>query len=136
MLQQQQQRLGAHSQQQPKQQQRPKNQQPTDPIVEQKITQLLNSMRAKPASPDSADNGPMVNAPRPRKDEDEMDEDERLLASDAGKKLSSKERRQLRNKVSARAFRSRRKGKPKQPFSISKCLNNANLVCRRVHHAP
>ena len=43
--------------------------------------------------------------------EEEMDEDERLLASDEGKKLSSKERRQLRNKVSARAFRSRRKGK-------------------------
>lgn len=39
-----------------------------------------------------------------------MDEDERLLASEEGKKLSSKERRQLRNKVSARAFRSRRKG--------------------------
>ena len=35
---------------------------------------------------------------------------ERLLASEEGKKLSSKERRQLRNKVSARAFRSRRKG--------------------------
>jgi hypothetical protein len=45
-----------------------------------------------------------------RKDEEEMDEDERLLASEEGKKLSSKERRQLRNKVSARAFRSRRKG--------------------------
>jgi len=44
-----------------------------------------------------------------RKDEEEMDEDERLLASEEGKKLSSKERRQLRNKVSARAFRSRRK---------------------------
>jgi hypothetical protein len=38
-----------------------------------------------------------------------MDEDERLLNSEEGKKLSSKERRQLRNKVSARAFRSRRK---------------------------
>jgi len=38
-----------------------------------------------------------------------MDEDERLLNSEEGKKLSSKERSQLRNKVSARAFRSRRK---------------------------
>lgn len=38
-----------------------------------------------------------------------MDSDELLLASEEGKKLSSKERRQLRNKVSARAFRSRRK---------------------------
>lgn len=44
-----------------------------------------------------------------KKDEQDMDEDERLLASEEGKKLSSKERRQLRNKVSARAFRSRRK---------------------------
>ena len=43
------------------------------------------------------------------------DEDERLLASEEGKKLSSKERRQLRNKVSARAFRSRRKGKLPRP---------------------
>lgn len=54
---------------------------------------------------------------RPKKDDDEMDEDERLLASEEGKKLSSKERRQLRNKVSARAFRSRRKG---NKYSLSK----------------
>lgn len=129
---QQQQRLAAQNQQ-PKQPQRPKNAQPTDPIVEQKITQLLNSMRAKPPSPDSADNASHVNIPRPRKDEDDMDEDERLLASDAGKQLSSKERRQLRNKVSARAFRSRRKGKilPKHT-SISK-TRMANL-CERIHH--
>lgn len=45
-----------------------------------------------------------------RNNEEEMDEDERLLASEEGKKLASKERRQLRNKVSARAFRSKRKG--------------------------
>lgn len=105
----QQQRRNAQNQQ-PKQPQRPKNQQPTDPIVEQKITQLLNSMRAKPASPDSAESVQHLNVSRPKKDEDDMDEDERLLASEEGKKLSSKERRQLRNKVSARAFRSRRKG--------------------------
>ncbi|KAK1772793.1 putative bzip transcription factor protein [Phialemonium atrogriseum] len=104
----QQQRRNAQNQQ-PKQPQRPKNQQPTDPIVEQKITQLLNSMRAKPASPDSAESVQHLNISRPKKDEDDMDEDERLLASEEGKKLSSKERRQLRNKVSARAFRSRRK---------------------------
>ena len=39
----------------------------------------------------------------------EQDEDSRLLMSEAGKQLSSKERRQLRNKVSARNFRERRK---------------------------
>ncbi|CAI4217391.1 unnamed protein product [Parascedosporium putredinis] len=88
---------------------RAKSGQPTDPIVEQKITQLLNSMRAKPANGDGSQSMPMLNMPKLRKDEDDMDEDERLLASEEGKKLSSKERRQLRNKVSARAFRSRRK---------------------------
>ncbi|TVY31347.1 BZIP-type transcription factor, partial [Lachnellula occidentalis] len=85
---------------------------PTDPIVEEKISQLLNSMRQNSVGTEdnnshSPDN--MSHAHRMRKDEEEMDEDERLLASEEGKKLSSKERRQLRNKVSARAFRSRRK---------------------------
>ncbi|KAH7153105.1 hypothetical protein EDB81DRAFT_790569 [Dactylonectria macrodidyma] len=83
--------------------------QPADPIVEQKITQLLNSMRAKPSMPESQGQSPVTNLPRSKKEEEEMDDDERLLASEEGKKLSSKERRQLRNKVSARAFRSRRK---------------------------
>ena len=43
-------------------------------------------------------------------EEDTMNEDERLLASEAGKKLSSKDRRRLRNKISAKAHRSRRRG--------------------------
>ena len=42
-------------------------------------------------------------------DMQEIDEDVRLLASEYGKRLSSKERKQLRNKISARAFRTRRK---------------------------
>jgi hypothetical protein len=67
-------------------------------------------MRAKPPSPDALSPPNLGNLPRSKKEEDDMDEDERLLASEEGKKLSSKERRQLRNKVSARAFRSRRKG--------------------------
>lgn len=107
----QQQMLQQHQRQGSQAKARGKAPQPTDPIVEQKITQLLNSMRAKPAMPDSQDSTPMNNLPRAKKEEEEMDEDERLLASEEGKKLSSKERRQLRNKVSARAFRSRRKGK-------------------------
>lgn len=94
--------------QQSKQTQKSKSPQANDPIVEQKITQLLNSMRAKTGM-DAQHDTPVLNIPRPKKDEDDMDEDERLLASEEGKKLSSKERRQLRNKVSARAFRSRRK---------------------------
>ncbi|TEA15817.1 BZIP-type transcription factor MBZ1 [Colletotrichum sidae] len=108
---QQQQQQQQQTQQQQRQQmgkQRTKSQQPSDPIVEQKITQLLNSMRAKTSQEDGSPS-PLMNLPRPRKDEEDMDEDERLLASEEGKKLSSKERRQLRNKVSARAFRSRRK---------------------------
>lgn len=84
--------------------------QPTDPIVEQKITQLLNSMRAKSSAHDALHHGAVTKLPRAKKEEEDMDEDERLLASEEGKKLTSKERRQLRNKVSARAFRSRRKG--------------------------
>ncbi|OAQ98005.1 hypothetical protein LLEC1_06105 [Akanthomyces lecanii] len=83
--------------------------QATDPIIEQKITQLLNNMRQKPASASGDSQSGSSNMPRTKKSEEDMDEDERLLASEEGKKLSSKERRQLRNKVSARAFRSRRK---------------------------
>jgi hypothetical protein len=86
----------------------------TDPVVEEKISQLLNSMRHSSVATDGGDSGTpnhLAHVQRMRKEEEDMDEDERLLASEEGKKLSSKERRQLRNKVSARAFRSRRKGK-------------------------
>jgi len=95
---------------QQKQSQRARGSQVPDPIVEEKISQLLNSMRhSSVGSDDTSNNGNMSHVQRARKDEEDMDEDERLLASEEGKKLSSKERRQLRNKVSARAFRSRRK---------------------------
>ncbi|GAO17410.1 uncharacterized protein UV8b_06132 [Ustilaginoidea virens] len=97
------------SQRQTPQKPRGKASHPSDPIVEQKITQLLNSMRAKPAGAEPESQSSLNNLIRSKKDEEDMDEDERLLASEEGKKLSSKERRQLRNKVSARAFRSRRK---------------------------
>ena len=90
---------------------------PTDPIVEESISRLLNQMRHSSVSSSNDDEGATPNAngssqhgARSKKDEEDMDEDERLLASEEGKRLSSKERRQLRNKVSARAFRSRRKG--------------------------
>lgn len=90
---------------------------PSDPIVEERISRLLNQMRHNSVASSNDDNSGSANASgnsshgtRPRKDEEDMDDDERLLASEEGKKLSSKERRQLRNKVSARAFRSRRKG--------------------------
>lgn len=122
--QQQQQQMQRQATQQPKA--RGKAPQPSDPLVEQKITQLLNSMRAKPSSLDGSDS---QHLPRRSKEEEEMDEDERLLASEEGKKLSSKERRQLRNKVSARAFRSRRKGE-----SRTHHWQATGLTFHRVHH--
>lgn len=77
------------------------------------ITRVVAQIRAdsQNASTSMQDNnqGLLPHIIRAKKDEEDMDEDERLLASEEGKKLSSKERRQLRNKVSARAFRSRRK---------------------------
>jgi len=96
----------------------PKSQAPVpvtkDPHVEESISRLLNRMRQSSTlsagdDDDASPSGGMSNMPRLKRDEDDMDEDERLLNSEEGKKLSSKERRQLRNKVSARAFRSRRK---------------------------
>lgn len=85
-----------------------------DPVVEERISQLLHQMRQNAIANGEASPSPSSGMPhmaKAKKDEADMDEDERLLASEEGKKLSSKERRQLRNKVSARAFRSRRKGK-------------------------
>jgi hypothetical protein len=111
----QQQRNNAMSghQRQPSQQRPRGSHQPADPIVEEKISQLLNSMRQSSVATEDGEGTPNANhlshVQRMRKEEEDMDEDERLLASEEGKKLSSKERRQLRNKVSARAFRSRRK---------------------------
>lgn len=105
---------------------------PVDPIVEESITRLLNQMRHSSVASSNDDdaaatptgNGALSNSARMRKDDEEMDEDERLLASEEGKKLSSKERRQLRNKVSARAFRSRRKG---MLIRDQLCLNSADV---------
>jgi len=124
--------VGGHQRQQS--QQRPRGSHPpTDPIVEEKISQLLNSMRqSSVATEDGEGSTPNANhlahVQRMRKEEEDMDEDERLLASEEGKKLSSKERRQLRNKVSARAFRSRRKGKNHPGTS-----NQYMLTHHRIH---
>lgn len=87
----------------------------SDAHTEEMITRVVAQIRAdsQNASTTMQENnqGLLPHIIRAKKDEEDMDEDERLLASEEGKKLSSKERRQLRNKVSARAFRSRRKGK-------------------------
>ena len=104
-----------------------------DPIVEERISRLLNQMRQSSVSSSHDDDAstPTANQHhmgRQRKDEEDMDEDERLLASEEGKKLSSKERRQLRNKVSARAFRSRRKGINSSNFTIDYMLNDVQNI--------
>ncbi|KAG9235214.1 putative cyclic AMP-responsive element-binding protein 3-like protein 3 [Amylocarpus encephaloides] len=111
LIQQQRQSAGMGHSRQPSSQRTRGSNPPSDPIVEEKISQLLNSMRQSSVGSEDMGNDAdhMSQGNRMRKDEEEMDEDERLLASEEGKKLSSKERRQLRNKVSARAFRSRRK---------------------------
>ncbi|CAD6440165.1 5526c1c8-0158-4ec6-b9cb-0c230db92b47 [Sclerotinia trifoliorum] len=103
--------MAANGQQRQPQQQRSRAHTGTDPIVEEKIAQLLKSMRqgSVVTDGDEGNSQNLTHVHRMRKEEEDMDEDERLLASEEGKKLSSKERRQLRNKVSARAFRSRRK---------------------------
>lgn len=87
----------------------------TEAVINRVVNQIVRKQNSEIASGSSDDcqasrSESISNIVRMRKDEDDMDEDERLLASEEGKKLSSKERRQLRNKVSARAFRSRRKG--------------------------
>ena len=112
-----------HAQQQQQQQQRTastqSNRKTSSPLsdarTEETIARVVAQIRqesqnAALASQDGNSNV-LPHIIRAKKDEEDMDEDERLLASEEGKKLSSKERRQLRNKVSARAFRSRRKGK-------------------------
>ena len=87
----------------------------SDARTEETIARVVNQIRQQSqnsALANASNQGDMLpHIIRAKKDEEDMDEDERLLASEEGKKLSSKERRQLRNKVSARAFRSRRKGK-------------------------
>ncbi|OAL68761.1 hypothetical protein A7D00_7327 [Trichophyton violaceum] len=117
----QQQQQQHHQQQQPSQQRqtpeahqnRPQSKfnRNMDPRVQEKISHIFQQMRQNSVS-SQEETEQTSSLPQPtkyKKDEQDMDEDERLLASEEGKKLSSKERRQLRNKVSARAFRSRRK---------------------------
>ncbi|KAF2865001.1 hypothetical protein BDV95DRAFT_632623 [Massariosphaeria phaeospora] len=110
----QQQTAQQHKQQQTRLQpsRRTASSQPTDARTEEMITRVVNQIRQNSQNGGSGsqdEQNVLPHVVRSRKDEEDMDEDERLLASEEGKKLTSKERRQLRNKVSARAFRSRRK---------------------------
>ena len=100
--------------------------------VNERVDKILTSMKSNAPHP-SANGAPPVlpHIAKLKKEEDEMDEDERLLASEEGKKLTSKERRQLRNKVSARAFRSRRKGNTIGPRIR---LSTSTYKFYRIHH--
>jgi hypothetical protein len=104
----------------------------TDARTEETIARVVNQIRHNTqnalGSQGDQDSGLLPHIVRMKKDEEDMDEDERLLASEEGKKLSSKERRQLRNKVSARAFRSRRKGQ----YLIT-CSLSRSLTMSRIH---
>jgi hypothetical protein len=129
--------------QQQMQQRRPEEQVPSglpqnrgirhpDPVVEERISRLLQQMRQNAMASSEGSPTPSSMLPhmaKAKKEEQDMDEDERLLASEEGKKLTSKERRQLRNKVSARAFRSRRKGM----FHLSAVSYLLFLTSLRVH---
>jgi hypothetical protein len=100
---------------QAKQAQKARSPQTSSSIAEQNVQNILSSMRSEPVQYTPIKSVPTANFPKKQKSEAEMDEDEKFLASEEGKKLSSQERRQLRNKVSARAFRGRRKGKQYLP---------------------
>ncbi|CAD0082134.1 unnamed protein product [Aureobasidium vineae] len=157
LAQQQQQQQQQHAQQQQAQQQQQQqldvkpnrsraSSYQSDPHTEESISRLLNQMRqgsAVPSGKEDSANGMLPHVARMRKEEEDMDEDERLLNSEEGKKLSSKERRQLRNKVSARAFRSRRKGevamKAQEANDLrveNRSLQEENGRCRRLIEDP
>lgn len=103
-----------------------------DPVVEERISRLLQQIRQNTNSPGDSPSPSLPQMARARKEEQDMDEDERLLASEEGKKLSSKERRQLRNKVSARAFRSRRKGMLQFFFLLRLVLNQLTVYAEYI----
>ncbi|EED21430.1 bZIP transcription factor (LziP), putative [Talaromyces stipitatus ATCC 10500] len=147
IIRQQQQMRQRHAEQLVRQAQQPQPPQPqpstrpvrqTDPVVEERISRLLQQMRQSNLGQDnrlSASTSLLPQMAKQKKDEEDMDEDERLLASEEGKKLTSKERRQLRNKVSARAFRSRRKEYITQLEGEVASKTNENNELRLQNHA-
>jgi hypothetical protein len=82
-----------------------------DPLRERVINQVLTDLRnaaSLPPAPVASDDLDRLRK-EAKEEEDDVDPDAKLLNSEEGKKLPAMKRRQLRNKVSARAFRSRRK---------------------------
>jgi hypothetical protein len=118
--QQQQQQQRRERQRASQQAQKARSPQTSDSIAHQSVQHIMNAIRSEPVKFTPVKTSPAVNFPKKHKSESEMDPDEKFLASEEAKKLDSRERRQLRNKVSARAFRGRRKGKhaPQHPPTV------------------
>ncbi|KAK3396924.1 hypothetical protein B0T20DRAFT_414798 [Sordaria brevicollis] len=75
-----------------------------------RIQQLVNNMKTMPVIvEDRPCEFPKLSKRGKHRDEDDLDEDERVLKGEEAKGMTSAQRRQLRNKVSARNFRARKK---------------------------
>ena len=82
------------------------------PTIEKEGRERVSNASIGPTST----NNDTTSRPTGTEEEDTVNEDERLLASEEGKNLSSKDRRRLRNKISAKAHRSRRRGMCPHPL--------------------
>ncbi|KAK1774356.1 hypothetical protein QBC45DRAFT_425126 [Copromyces sp. CBS 386.78] len=74
-----------------------------------KVQRLVTNMKSVPIIEDRPCEFPKLSKRGKHRDEDDLDEDERVLKGEEAKGMTSAQRRQLRNKVSARNFRARKK---------------------------
>ncbi|KAJ4417370.1 hypothetical protein N0V85_001878 [Neurospora sp. IMI 360204] len=75
-----------------------------------KIQRLVSNMKTMPVIiEDRPCEFPKLSKRGKHRDEDDLDDDERVLKGEEAKGMTSAQRRQLRNKVSARNFRARKK---------------------------
>jgi len=75
-----------------------------------RIQRLVSNMKTMPVIvEDRPCEFPKLSKRGKHRDEDDLDEDERVLKGEEAKGMTSAQRRQLRNKVSARNFRARKK---------------------------
>jgi hypothetical protein len=110
---QQQQRLQQQQQQQQHQSQRQhqqvSDQQQTNAVITRVLNDIRQNSQSLPPLPADGREPTVATLAKAKKEWDEMDEDERKLHGPEAKNMTPKEKRQLRNKVSARHFRTRRK---------------------------
>ncbi|KAH7636072.1 hypothetical protein B0T09DRAFT_252041 [Sordaria sp. MPI-SDFR-AT-0083] len=74
-----------------------------------KVQRLLINMKSMPVIEERPCEFPKLSKRGKHRDEDDLDDDERVLKGEEAKGMTSAQRRQLRNKVSARNFRARKK---------------------------